>query len=158
MADEGSMAAAGTGMSDLDMVTSMDGESAVLSAAGKTLSSSSEDGDIAGERDMTALLLSLCASEGCSFINGLGETFVDKAGEATTVGMAGSVEICVKGRDLFKTFALKESVLAKNGLLLGGMYFHVTEGLLVVSTVVDRGLDGGYCVLVEVWEPTSDSK
>ena len=97
----------------------------VISArGGKTFLSSLRGSALAGEG--TGLLLPAGASETCSSTNGLGEMFVDDstaAGEATggaeELSAVGSLDVCAtKGRGFFKAFALKASVLAKNGLVL----------------------------------------
>ena len=147
--DEEGAIAWGTGTSDTVMLMSVDDEStASFTADAKVFLSSSEDDNVGGECDRTALMLPLGALEGCSSTNGLGGMLVDDstaAREVTAVsggiGAVGLLDVCVSGTGLFKTFALKESVLAKNGLVLEGVYFHVTECLLVVSAVVGTGCD-----------------
>jgi len=85
--------------------------------------------------------------------------FMIVAGEAMrVVGDVDALDVCVKGRGFFKTLALKERVLAKNGLVLGGGQFHVTGDLVVVAAGVGWVWGGGCGMVVEVWEPVSDLK
>lgn len=111
----------------------------------------SRDGNIVGG---TAPLPSIGVSEGCPPTNDLGEVSIDSivAGEAMrVVGEVDALDVCVKDRGFFKILALKARALSKNGLVLGGVYFHVTGGLVVLGT-------GGCGVLIEVWEPVGDFK